>query len=427
MTGGTGDTGAADAPPRVVVTGLGASTPVGGDVATSWAALTAGRSGVRKISTAWADELPVRIAGVAAEEPAERLAPFEVRRLDRVQQFALTAAREAWADAGSPQPQPERFAVAVASGGGGLQALLHEYDVLRESGWQRVSPLTLPRYMANGSAAWLSIEFGATAELHAPASACASGADALARGVELIRTGRVDVVLAGGAEAMIHPVVVAGFAAMRALSRRNDDPERACRPFDATRDGFVLGEGAGVLVLESAEHAERRGARVYGELAGFGRSADAFHIANPEPTGAGTAVAVARALADAGMDPADVAHVNAHATGTPQGDAAESAALRSALGPAAEFVSVTSTKSMTGHLLGAGGAVEAVATVLTLHHGVVPPTLNLETPEGAAGLDVVRGAARELPRRPAGALSNSFAFGGQNVSLAFRRSASAAG
>lgn len=416
----------AAAPPRVVVTGLGATTPVGGDVGTSWAALTAGRSGIRRIGAAWADELPVRIAGTAAEEPARRLAPFETHRLDRVQQFALIAAREAWSDAGRPELPPERFAVSVASGGGGLQALLHEYDVLRESGWRRVSPLTMPRYMANGSAAWLSLEFGARAELHAPASACASGADALAHGLELIRSGRADMVLAGGAEAMIHPVVIAGFAAMRALSRRNDDPERACRPFDATRDGFVLGEGAGVLVLESAAHAARRGVRVYGELAGAGRSADAFHIANPEPCGAGTAMALRRALADAGMTAADIAHVNAHATGTPQGDAAESAALRAALGAAADSVSVTATKSMTGHLLGAGGAVEAVATVLSLYHGVAPPTLNLVTPEGAPALDVVRGVARELPREPCGALSNSFAFGGQNVSLAFRRCLDAA-
>lgn len=408
---------------RVVVTGLGALTPVGGDVPAMWAALCAGRSGARVLHEAWARGLPVRIAAPAAAEPAGRLTPLECRRLDRVQQFALLAAREAWADAGAPEAPPERFAVAVSSGGGGLGGMLRQNDELRARGWQRVSPMTMPMYMANGSAAWLSLEFGATAELHAPASACAAGADAIARGLELIRSGHADIVLAGGAEAMIHPVVLAGFAAMRALSRRNDDPAGACRPFDADRDGFVLGEGAGIMVLESAEHAACRGARVYAELAGAGRSADAYHIANPEPTGAGAAWAMRRALADAGMEAGEVGHVNAHATGTPMGDVAEAAAVRASLGTAAGAAPVTAVKSLLGHLLGAGGAVEAVVTVLSLRHGVAPPTRNLNKPDGVGGLDVVRDRARLLSPEAPGALSNSFAFGGHNVTLAFRAAA----
>ncbi|MCF3131690.1 beta-ketoacyl-[acyl-carrier-protein] synthase family protein [Streptomyces olivochromogenes] len=410
---------------EVVVTGLGTSSPVGGDAPATWNALLSGVSGVRGIKEAWADVLPVRIAAPVAVEPAERLATYETRRLGRVQQLALLAAREAWQDAGAPETPPERLAVAVSSGGGGVGSLLDQYDVLRERGWQRLSPLTLPMYMANGPAAWISVEFGAAAELHAPASACASGADALARGRELIRSGQADVVLAGGADAMIHPVIVAGFAAMRALSRRNEDPEGACRPFDAGRDGFVLGEGAGVMVLEAAGHAARRGARVYAELAGAGRSADAYHIANPDPSGAGAARAMRRALADAGVKPGEIAHVNVHATGTTLGDAAEAVALRQVLGPGLCGASVAATKSLTGHLLGAAGAVEAVITALTLHHGVVPPAVNLDEPDASIGDDVlravVRGGPGVLPEGAAAALSNSFAFGGQNVSLVLRR------
>ncbi|MET7904991.1 beta-ketoacyl-[acyl-carrier-protein] synthase family protein [Streptomyces sp. NPDC005355] len=410
---------------EVVVTGLGMCTPVGGDAPATWKALLAGVCGVRAIGAAWADELPVRIAAPVAASPAERLARHEMRRLGRVQQLALLAAREAWADAGAPETPPERFGVAVSSGGGGVGSLLDQYDVLRERGWKRVSPLTLPMYMANGPAAWVSLEFGAAAELHAPASACASGADALARGRELIRSGQADVVLAGGADAMIHPVIVAGFAAMRALSRRNDDPKGASRPFDAGRDGFVLGEGAGVMVLESAAHAAGRGARVYAELAGAGRSADAYHIANPDPSGAGAGRAMRRALADAGAAPVEITHVNAHATGTPLGDAAEAMAMREVLGPGLGGASVAATKSLTGHLLGAGGAVEAAVTALTLHHGIVPPTANLDEPDTSIDDDVlravVRGGPGVLPEGAAAALSNSFAFGGQNVSLLLRR------
>lgn len=411
----------------VVITGLGTTSPLGGDAPTTWKGLLDGTSGVRAIDASWADDLPVRIAAQVAVEPAARLETFETRRLGRVQQFALLAAREAWRDAGEPASPPERFAVAVATGGGGLESLLAQYDILREQGWKRVSPLTLPMYMANGPAAWIALEFGATAELHAPASACASGADGIARGYELIRSGHADVVLAGGAEAMIHPVIVAGFAAMRALSRSNDDPAGACRPFDTKRNGFVLGEGAAIVVLESAEHAARRGAGVYATVAGAGRSLDGHHIANPDPSGAGAVRAMRHALADAGAEPGEITHVNAHATGTPMGDKAEADALVEVLGAGLGGASVTATKSLTGHLLGAGGALEAVITALTLHHGVAPPTLNVSTPDPAIPEDVRRALvlperSASLPEGPGVALSNSFAFGGQNVSLVLRRS-----
>jgi 3-oxoacyl-[acyl-carrier-protein] synthase II len=410
-------------PRRAVVTGVGATTPAGGEAPSTWAALLAGRSGVRRIDQEWAADLPVRIAGRAAVEPADQLSRAEAHRMDRAAQLALVSAREAWVDAGEPDLPPERLAVSLACGAGGVGTLLRQHDVLREKGWKRVSPLLIPMFMPNSPAAWVSLELNAQAEVHSPASACASGAEAIARGLEMIRAGRADVVVAGGAEAMIHPIVIAGFAAMHALSQRNDEPQRACRPFDKSRDGFVLGEGAGVVVLESAEHAARRGARVYAELAGAGRSADAHHIAQPHPSGAGAALAMRRALADAGRGPEDVAHVSAHATATPLGDTAEAEALWSALGPAAAAVTVTAVKSMIGHMLGAAGAVESIATILSLHHGVAPPTINVDDPDDDIGLDIVRGEARRLPAGAVGALTNSFAFGGHNVSVLFSRPA----
>ncbi|MBA0053735.1 beta-ketoacyl-[acyl-carrier-protein] synthase family protein [Streptomyces sp. AJS327] len=416
---------------RVMVTGLGASTPLGGDAPATWSALLAGVSGVRELTAEWAEDLPVRFGAPVAVEPSERLEGYQTRRMGRSQQLAWLAAEEAWEDAGAPEVPASRLAVSVASGGGGVSDLLDQYDVLRERGWKRVATHTLPMYMSNGAAAWLSVRYGATAEVRAPAAACSSGADALAHGQELIRSGQADVVLAGGTDAMLHPVMVAGFAAMRALSRRNDDPASACRPFDRGRDGFVLGEGAGLLVLEDAAHAARRGVRGYAELAGVGRSADAHHISNPEPTGEGAVRAMRRALADAGLGPDAVRHVNAHATGTPMGDLAEARALRELLGPRLGGASVTATKSLTGHLLGASGAVEAVVTTLALRHGLAPPTVNLTDPDPRVGEDVldavVRDAPASLPGGPRAALSNSFAFGGQNVSLLLRDSGAADG
>jgi 3-oxoacyl-[acyl-carrier-protein] synthase II len=308
---------------RVVVTGLGTISPVGADVAATWESLLAGRSGVVRLTDAWAQELPARIAAWAAVDPASLLDRVQARRLDRCEQFAIVAAREAWADAGAPDVDPERLGVVVSSGIGGVASTLSAYDTLREKGWQRLSPFTVPMLMPNGSAGWISLELGARAGVHTTVSACASGAEAIGYGLDMIRSGRADVVLAGGTEAAIIQLNIAAFAAMRALSTRNDEPERASRPFDKGRDGFVLGEGAGMVVLESAEHAARRGATVHSVAAGVGYSADAHHIAQPDPDGTGAVLAIRRALADGGVEPDQIVHVNAHATSTPAGDVVE--------------------------------------------------------------------------------------------------------
>jgi 3-oxoacyl-[acyl-carrier-protein] synthase II len=407
---------------RVVITGLGATTPVGGDVATTWESFVAGRSGVRALAEDWAVELPVRIAATAAVEPDQVLPRVQARRLDRSGQFAVIAGKEAWADAGldDVEVDGDRLGVVCASGIGGITTLLSNYDALRDSGPRRVSPLAIPMLMPNSPAAYVGLEFGARAGVHTPVSACASGAEALSYGLDMIRYGRADVVIAGGTEAAIHPLPLAAFANMMALSKRNDEPERASRPYDKGRDGFVLGEGAGLLVLESAAHAEARGARVYAELAGAGLSADSHHIAQPDPTGAGAVKAMRNALTDGGLDPADVRHINTHATSTPAGDVAEALAIRTALGDAAPGVAVTSTKSMTGHLLGGAGAVESIAAILALYHRTVPPTINVDDLDDEIGLEVVRAEPRQLGAGPLAALNNSFGFGGHNVALAFR-------
>jgi len=404
----------------VVVTGLGATTPLGGDVASTWSGLLEGRSGVRILTEDWVEQLPVHIAARVALEPSEVLTRQEIKRNDRSQQFALIATREAWADAGSPELDPTRLGVVLASGIGGVITLLDAYDTLKEKGARRVLPLTVPMLMPNGPAATISIELGAQAGTHSPVSACASGAEAIAYGLEMIRTGRADVVVAGGTEAAIHVLPLAGFASMQALSTRNDEPGRASRPYDKGRDGFVLGEGAGVLVLESAEHARARGARVYAEIAGAGLTSDAYHIAAPDPSGAGAARAITMALADADASASDVVHINAHATSTPVGDIAESGAIRSALGGAVDGACVSATKSMTGHLLGAAGAVEAIATILALHHRLAPATINLDDSDDEIRLDVVHGGSRALGQGPLVGLNNSFGFGGHNVALAIR-------
>ena len=406
---------------KVVVTGLGAITPVGADTASTWDALLAGRSGVTRLTEDWAQELPTRIAAWAAADPATLIDRVQARRLDRCEQFALVAAREAWAAAGQPEVDPERLGVVVSSGIGGIASTLQAYDTLKEKGWNRLSPFTIPMLMPNGSAGWISIELGARAGVHTTVSACASGAEAIGYGMEMIRSGRADVVLAGGTEAAIMQLNIAAFAAMRALSTRNDEPERASRPFDKGRDGFVLGEGAGMVVLESAEHAARRGATVHAVAAGVGYSADAHHIAQPEPDGSGVILAIRRVLADAELNPEQVTHVNAHATSTPAGDVVECAAIAAALGPAASGVVVSATKSMTGHLLGGAGAVESVAAILALRERVAPPTINLEDPEDDAGLTIATEPTKLQPRgaAPMAVLNNSFGFGGHNVALAF--------
>jgi 3-oxoacyl-[acyl-carrier-protein] synthase II len=406
---------------NVVVTGLGAITPVGADVASTWDSLLAGRSGVTRLTEDWARDLPARIAAWAAADPVSLIDRVQARRLDRCEQFALIAAREAWADAGTPEVEQERLGVVVSSGIGGVASTLSAYDTLREKGWQRLSPYTVPMLMPNGSAGWIGIELGARAGVHTTVSACASGAEAIGYGIEMIRSGRADVVLAGGTEAAIIQLNIAAFAAMRALSTRNDEPERASRPFDKGRDGFVLGEGAGMVVLESADHAARRGATVHAVAAGVGYSADAHHIAQPEPDGTGVVLAIRRVLADAGLSADQVTHVNAHATSTPAGDVVECRAIATALGPPSAGVVVSATKSMTGHLLGGAGAIESVAAILALRERVAPPTINLEDPDDTAGIQIATEPTKLHPRgtAPMAVLNNSFGFGGHNVALAF--------
>ncbi|MGI9064569.1 MAG: beta-ketoacyl-[acyl-carrier-protein] synthase family protein [Pseudonocardiaceae bacterium] len=402
----------------VVVTGLGATTPLGGDVASTWDGLLAGRSGVTEITEDWVDryELPVRIAARLAVEPGDVLKRVEARRWDRCEQVALIAAREAWEAAGAPEVEPERLAVVIGTGIGGALTLLQQDDLLENEGMRKVSPLTIPMLMPNGPAACVGLEFGARGGVHAPVSACASGAEALAWAWRMLRADEVDVVIAGGAEACITAIPVAGFAQMRAMSRRNDDPAGASRPFDKARDGFVLGEGAGVMVLERAEFAAARSATVHGRLAGIGTSSDAYHITAPDPEGAGAARAITGALRTSGIDPSDVGHVNAHATATAVGDVAEAAAIRSSIG---DHPVVTAPKSVLGHLLGAAGAVEGMATLLAVRDGVVPPTRNLTDPDDDVKLDVVTGKARDVELTAA--VSDSFGFGGHNVALAFAR------
>ncbi|MEU6367102.1 beta-ketoacyl-ACP synthase II [Streptomyces sp. NPDC046931] len=414
----------------VVVTGIGATTPLGGDAASTWEGLIAGKSGVRPLEQDWAAEQAVRIAAQIAVEPSEVIPRPQARRLDRSAQFALIAAKEAWADAGftdkageGADVDPDRLGAVIASGIGGVTTLLDQYDVLKEKGVRRVSPHTVPMLMPNGPSANVGLLVGARAGVHTPVSACASGAEAIGYAIEMIRTGRADVVVAGGTEAAIHPLPIAAFGNMMAMSKNNDDPQGASRPYDVDRDGFVLGEGAGVLVLESAEHAARRGARVYAEAVGQGISADAHDIVQPEPEGRGISHALQNLLDHSDLDPAEIVHVNAHATSTPAGDIAELKALRKVFGDDTDHMAVSATKSMTGHLLGGAGGVESVATILALYHRVAPPTINVENidPEAEANADVVRGEARKLPvEGRIAALNDSFGFGGHNVVLAFR-------
>ena len=407
---------------RIFVTGLGATTPVGGTATETWEAVLAGQSGVRLMPFDWVEtyQLPVKIAATIKQSPLEVLAKVEARRLDPVGQYGLIAAREAWADAGTPEVEPERLGVVIGSGIGGVNTLLDQWDTLKEKGVRRVFPLAVPMLMTNGPAAAVSLELGARAGAHAPVSACASGAEAVGYAMEMIRSGRADVVVAGGSEAAMHPMPIAGFAAMQALSTRNDAPEKASRPYDTGRDGFVLGEGAAVIVMESEAHAKARGARVYAEICGVGMSSDAHHIAAPDPEGAGAARAMREAVESAGLSPKDIVHINAHATSTPVGDIAESNAIRRAFGNEADHMPVSGTKSMTGHLLGAAGALETIFTVLAIHHRLAPATINLEDFDPAISLDVVHGEHRKLPEGDIAALNNSFGFGGHNLALTVR-------
>jgi len=405
---------------RVVVTGLGATTPLGGDVPSTWDALLAGKSGVRALTEEWALDASVQFAARVAVEPSEVMERVEMRRLDRSEQFALIAAREAWKDAGSPDVDKTRLGVVIASGIGGVITLLDQYDILKTKGARSVSPHTVPMLMPNGPSANVGLELQAKAGVHTPVSACASGAEAIGYAMEMIRTGRADIVVTGGVEAAIHALPMAGFASMKALSTRNDDPAKASRPYDKDRDGFVLGEGGGVIVIESLEHAQARGAKIYAELAGQGLTSDGYHIAAPDPEGAGVARAVEFALKDSGVALSEVVHLNAHATSTPAGDVAEAHALGAALGADIAHVAVSATKSMTGHLLGGAGAIESIFCILALHHRMAPPTINIENLDEAVTIDVVRDTPRPLPAGPIAAINDSFGFGGHNVVLIFK-------
>jgi 3-oxoacyl-[acyl-carrier-protein] synthase II len=403
----------------VVVTGLGATTPLGGDVATTWEALLAGRSGVSRITDDWVKEFPAQLVARLASDPAEQLDRVRARRLDRSQQVAVIAAEEAWRHAGGADSgiDPERIAVVFGTGIGGAMTLLDQDDILEAKGPKRVSPFTIPMLMPNGPAAAVGLAVGAKAGVHAPVSACASGAEAIRWGLDLLRLGRADMVVVGGTEACVHPLPMAGFAAMRAMSTRNDEPERASRPFDKGRDGFILGEGAAALVLERADSAAARGATVHARLAGAGGTADGYDLVAPHPEGEGAGRAILAAIRDAGLTAADIGHVNAHATSTPIGDTAEANAIRNAIG---DHPLVTATKSQTGHLLGAAGALESVFAILALRDQVVPATANLDDPDddsAVQALDIVRREPRKASFNAA--LNDSFGFGGHNMALVF--------
>ncbi|MEV8318102.1 beta-ketoacyl-[acyl-carrier-protein] synthase family protein [Streptomyces sp. NPDC059900] len=398
----------------VWVTGLGAMTPLGVNANDTWAAMQAGENGIGLLKESWAEQLPVRIAAQLAGDPADSMKRTEARKLDRSEQIALVTAREAWADAGAPDVEPERVAVVLGTGIGGVTSLLGQNHILETSGPRRVSPHTVPMLMANGPAAWVSMDLNAQGGAHAPVSACASGAEAIALGLDLIRSGRVDVVVAGGVEASVHALPLTAFAQMMALSTSNDTPEHASRPFDKDRNGFVLGEGGAVVVLERADHARARGSRAHGTLLGAGISSSAVHITASDVSG--QVRAMSQSLRDAGVSGTDVGVVHAHATSTPQGDVAEARAIAQAVGT---HPVVTATKSMTGHLLGASGALGAMASLLALRDGSVPPTRNLTEQDPDVALDVTAGSARAGHWQSA--LSNSFGFGGHNVSLVFGR------
>ncbi len=407
---------------RVVVTGMGVVSPVGTGLEAFWSALVAGRSGIGPITRFDASEFATRIAGEVRDfDPTRYLDKKEARRMDRFTQFAVAAAGMALEDAGlgTGGLDRDRVAVILGCGIGGIETLEDQARVLVNRGPGRISPFFVPMMIPNMAAGQIAITFGFRGPNVTTVTACASGANAIGDAFKMIQRGQVDVAVTGGTEAPITPLSVAGFCAMKALSTRNGEPERACRPFDAGRDGFVMSEGAAVLVLEGLSHARRRGARIYAEVLGYGSSCDAYHITAPDPEGAGAALAMAAALADAGLGPQDIDYINAHGTSTPLNDRLESLAIKQVFGSRAYRIPVSSTKSMIGHLLGAAGAIEAVATILTMVRGVIPPTINYEEPDPECDLDYVPNVAR--PARVDRALSNSLGFGGHNVTLVFGR------
>jgi 3-oxoacyl-[acyl-carrier-protein] synthase II len=406
---------------RVVVTGLGALTPIGKNVSETWANALAGKSGIVKINQPWSEGLAAQIAGLVTVDPFEVLDRVSARRMDRSTQLGVIAVKEAWADAGSPDIDKERLGVFFGTGIGGLSTVLEQYDILNSRGPDRVNPMTVPMIMPNSAAAMVGLEVGARAGVHSPVSACATSAEAIAGALEMIRNNRADIVVAGGTEACVNRLAIAAFASMRALSTGNDEPQLASRPYDLARDGFVMGEGAGALILEEEQHAIKRGAKIYGVVSGAGMSSDGYHIAAPEPEGAGASRAMKFALKDANAKASDVCHINAHATSTPVGDIAEYKAMRSALGDALDNVVVTATKSMTGHLLGGAGAVESVFTIMGLKEGLIPPTLNLNNQDAEIQVNVAKNVPFKLASDANFALNNSFGFGGHNVCIAFSK------
>jgi 3-oxoacyl-[acyl-carrier-protein] synthase II len=406
--------------PRVVITGIGPVTPVGTGVEEFWAGMMSGRNGVRTITQFDLTDLPVTVAGEVPDFQVDRyLDTKEARRTDRFTQYALASASIAWEDAGAPQVVSERGGVIYGTGIGGIQTLLQQHSVLLEKGPGRVSPFMVPMLMANAAAGHLAMRYGLQGPNMATLSACASSNNAIGEGMRLIRDGYLDLCIVGGSEAATHPLTVAAFAQMTALTK-NPDPETASRPFDADRSGFVLSEGGATLILESEEHARARDARVYAEVAGYGASDDAHHITAPDPKGSGATLAMRWALKDAGAEPADVSYINAHGTSTPLNDASETVAIKAALGDEdAHRVAISSTKSMTGHMLGAAGAVEGAVCALAIEHGRIPATIHYATPDPDCDLDVTPNEPRDLDVTLA--LSNSFGFGGQNACIAFRK------
>jgi 3-oxoacyl-[acyl-carrier-protein] synthase II len=408
---------------RVVITGLGAVSDVGADVATMWSALLEGRSGIGPITAfKQGDEWLVRIAGEARDwSPSPRIDAREARRMDRFCAMGLCGAEEAAEDSGLDlaRGDPYRRGVVIGSGVGGILTIEQGHEKLIRGGPNKIGPFTVPKLMVNAAAGNVSIRLNLKGVNSATATACATGAHAIGNAWHLIQRNDADIIFAGGAEAAITPLCISSFSSMKALSARNDEPERASRPFDRDRDGFVLAEGAAVLVLEALEHAQERGARIYAEMVGFGSSGDAHHIAAPEPSGCGAVKAMEMAVQSGGLDLEDVGYINAHGTSTPLGDTAEVHAVNRLFGDHASKVVMSSTKSMTGHALGAAGGIESVITVLAVHHGVLPPTINLENPDEGFNLDFAANCAQE--RQVAVGLNNSFGFGGHNVSLAFAR------
>lgn len=401
---------------RVVVTGMGVVTALGSDLDTLWRSLMEGKSGISQIEAFDTTDYPTKIASSVKDfNPEDYIDKKEARRMDRFVQFGIAASKKALEDAGLDMDQTnrDRVGVIVGSGIGGLGTWEEQHRILLEKGVKRVSPFFIPMMIANMASGHISMMIGARGPNTAAVSACATGTHSIGDAFKIIQRGDADVMICGGAEATIRPIGMAGFCAMRAMSTRNDEPERASRPFDVDRDGFVMGEGSGVLVLESLEHALQRGARIYAEVAGYGMSADAHHITEPDPEG--PALCMTRAIQDAGFQPEQIDYINAHGTSTPVGDKSETRAIKAALGNHARNVAISSTKSMTGHLLGAAGGVEAVICALTLQHGMIPPTINLENQDPECDLDYVPNVPRKADVRTA--MSNSFGFGGHNATV----------